>query len=429
MKKIVILVILLAIAFWGCSKRDNPVESTYPSGKIVTSFVYSENIDGNATSQSAGRSVYIYQPPNYSVSNVDSFEAYVETTGRGTFGEIDIDTTYIRYYVLDADYPSLYLLHDFKGSSNYYAAMYMLKDIMDEMIATNEIIPMLVITPNCSTSFGGSYYTSTGNVAGSASDTLLYVGDYENFIIEDLFEHMDDNYNIDSTGASRAISGHGMGGYGAMKIAMKYPELFSSVSSMSGPLAFHKFADDGFFDSVYSENGFTANDTASFYGICDTAGNYSEMAFAMASAFSPHVLTNDDSTYFHRMEDREDSTWFGIDLPFNVAGVIDTSSSNTIWTKWQNNNAFEMLSALNGDDLDAFKELDIYLDCGDSDHLLLNLQNSAFDAKLTEKSITHTYSTYSGYSGYDAGHSNYLAERLRVILKFHSDNFVNAASN
>ena len=49
---------------------------------------------------------------------------------------------------------------------------------------------------------------------------------------------MDNNFRTITKSESRGITGHSMGGYGALKIAMHHPEIFSSVYALSpGALA------------------------------------------------------------------------------------------------------------------------------------------------------------------------------------------------
>lgn len=54
---------------------------------------------------------------------------------------------------------------------------------------------------------------------------------YEDFLIEDLPAHIMNTYNAKPGKA--AIGGESMGGYGAMRLALRYPTLFSSVWSHS----------------------------------------------------------------------------------------------------------------------------------------------------------------------------------------------------
>lgn len=416
MRKYLIFALVIITTFWGCSKRDNPAGPTVHEGKIVTGFVNSSSLEASALELAAGRDVCIYEPPGYSVSHADSFELYIEET-RWTSGDdsVHFDTTHIVYRVNDTDYPSLYLLHDFWAIENYYVDVYMLKDLLDEMIATCEIEPMVVITPDCSNYFGGSFYTNSPEILTGSG--LSFSGRFEDFVTQDLIDYIGLNFNVDTTAASRGISGHAMGGYGAIRLAMNHPELYGSVSSMSAPLDFSQF--DTLFDMMLAEAGYTPNDTAAFYALWPSGDTkLLAMGFAMGSAFSPHEGLDSDTTFFHRVA-VVPGVYFGIDLPFGIDGQLATGSA--VWQRWLGN---DPLTMLNGGGYTALQGKPIYLDWGNADDYGFGAQNQAFVAALNDYGLTVTAIEYGGYAGHDAGHSTFIRDRLREVLKFHSEAFL-----
>ncbi len=60
---------------------------------------------------------------------------------------------------------------------------------------------------------------------------------YETSIIEGLIPFVDATFPTVAEGAGRAIGGLSMGGYGAMKLALKFPSVFCSVAAHSGAYA------------------------------------------------------------------------------------------------------------------------------------------------------------------------------------------------
>ena len=60
---------------------------------------------------------------------------------------------------------------------------------------------------------------------------------YEDLIAEELISYMEKNYRAAKGRENRAIAGTSMGGYGALKIAMKYPERYAAVAAQS-PILF-----------------------------------------------------------------------------------------------------------------------------------------------------------------------------------------------
>ncbi len=421
MKKIIVIALISIIAFWGCSTKDNPADPTISSGTMLRAFVNSPSLEHNVIYEAVGRPVYVYEPPDYHVSSVDSFEVYIDTT---IGGNTHYDTTYIDYVVTSTDYPVLLLLHGYGGTYTYYSDLFLLKDILDEMISTGEIEPMVVVTPDCSNEFGGSFYTNSPEI--NAVDSLghpvyeSFAGDFEDFIVNDLLDYLSDWFSVDTLAQRRGISGHSMGGYGAMKLAMKHPELFGSVSSMSAPLAFPYL--QGLLPAMYAENNFTPGDTAGFYAIEPSASKrVTSMMFAMGAAFTPHDYFDSDTTYFHRLVHIQ-SLFIGVDLPFGIDGQL--AEESTIWQAWLDNDPLTML--VSGGYAASLANTAVYIDCGENDDLGFNYHAAAFHEALATIGIPHTYDLYSGYSGTDAGHTKYIADRLREVLKFHNAVFTQA---
>jgi endo-1,4-beta-xylanase len=58
----------------------------------------------------------------------------------------------------------------------------------------------------------------------------------ESVIVKDLIAHIDGTYRTIATRAGRAIEGHSMGGFGALHIGFKYPDLFTAVTGNSPAL-------------------------------------------------------------------------------------------------------------------------------------------------------------------------------------------------
>ena len=59
---------------------------------------------------------------------------------------------------------------------------------------------------------------------------------YENFLIRDFIPAIEKKYRIIGNRDSRGISGVSMGGYGALRLAFKHPQMFASVSVHSAAL-------------------------------------------------------------------------------------------------------------------------------------------------------------------------------------------------
>lgn len=121
-------------------------------------------------------------------------------------------------------YPVLYLLHGFSQNYTVFPRM--------GVPQFTEEMDLIVIMPDA----GNSWYV---NWAQSKNDAPNNWSDY---ITYDLIESVDAVFRTVPERLGRAISGVSMGGYGAMTIALRRPDLFVSVASHSGTLAFAKSA-------------------------------------------------------------------------------------------------------------------------------------------------------------------------------------------
>ncbi len=116
-----------------------------------------------------------------------------------------------------ARYPVLYLLHGLTGSYEDWTK----KTNLTGYAAAYGLIIVMPEGEN-------SWYTNSAARADYR---------YEDFIIKDLIGYVDSNYRSIADRHGRAIAGLSMGGYGAMKLGLKFPALFSSLASFSGALA------------------------------------------------------------------------------------------------------------------------------------------------------------------------------------------------
>ncbi len=136
----------------------------------------------------------------------------------------------IGFYVLLPDrqdkggpYPTFYLLH---GLSDDYTAW--LRWTSLELYVRE--LPLLVVLPDGDRCF----YCDLED--GPA---------YETALVQDLVDFVDGYFPTIAEGRARVIGGLSMGGCGAMKIGLKYPERFCSVTAHSGVHAlFHNKTPD-----------------------------------------------------------------------------------------------------------------------------------------------------------------------------------------
>jgi len=64
--------------------------------------------------------------------------------------------------------------------------------------------------------------------------TCVKTPNYEQYITKDLIAWVDATYRTNATKQGRAIAGLSMGGFGALQLAMRHPDLFAAAASHSG---------------------------------------------------------------------------------------------------------------------------------------------------------------------------------------------------
>lgn len=111
-------------------------------------------------------------------------------------------------------YPVLYLLHGLGGDYTDWET----KTRIDEYARHYRLI---VVMPDA----GNYWYT---NSSGNPKDR------FEDYVVKDLVREIDDHYRTLNLRTARFIGGLSMGGYGAMKFGLKYPQMFSFAASFSG---------------------------------------------------------------------------------------------------------------------------------------------------------------------------------------------------
>ena len=125
----------------------------------------------------------------------------------------------------DADkartFPVLYFLHGLGDNEQFFVhsgAWNLVEDIREK----GELKDILIATPDARSTF---YINARDGKER-----------YEDFLLQEFFPYVEKHYRVATGRANRAISGISMGGYGALYLAFRHPQLFSSVSAHSAAL-------------------------------------------------------------------------------------------------------------------------------------------------------------------------------------------------
>jgi S-formylglutathione hydrolase FrmB len=316
-------------------------------GSVQRIKVHGKSLEGNLEGDSPDPEVTIYLPPGYDANRHQR-------------------------------YPVVYLLHGYLFTDQYWTGAGPsnpgempgpnVPAAMDNLIARGEASPMIVVMPNAYTKYAGSMYSSS-----------VTTGDWETYIAEDLVAYIDKNYRTMPDRLSRGLAGHSMGGYGAIRIGMKRPDVFSSLYIMSA--------------CCLINNPFPAppananqNNTAAATGAAQTAS-------AWAAAFSPN--------------------------PKNPPNYFDEPSKDgklqpLVVAKWH---AASPLAMVDQYVTNLRKYHAIGMDVGLQDQFGFAGQNKQLNQIMADSGIMTTFETYEG------NHTNKVPERIETkVLPFFSKN-------
>ncbi|MFH0755712.1 MAG: alpha/beta hydrolase-fold protein, partial [Bacteroidota bacterium] len=308
------------------------------------------------------------------------FSTFFETSGQGTVANIQfysqsLETERnVQIYLPDgyteqdsARYPVIYFLH---GAGQNNTSNSELLTAFNNLIENEEIRPCIIVKPDGSCPpWGRSYFTNSE----------LY-GDFEDFIVYDLVAYMDSAYKTVSANDRRSIMGYSMGAYGAMKLALKHPDIFCGVAAHSGMLNMRMCSQ--YIPVLLSENG-----GAPVHLYSPDAGSITYGAIAIAGALSPNL---DNPPYY-------------VDFPLDSMG----NWIDSVWSRWTAENCPFLARNLSEED-----DLAIYFDCGIQDETLAYAFNTSFADSLDHLGIPYEFQSFAG------GHSNQLTTRFPVALQF-----------
>ena len=169
------------------------VPPVVPGAKAVTVEhikIHGEALEGNLEGDAVDRDVIVFLPPSYATEKT-------------------------------RHYPVVYALHGYSiGAEQWTHEIHVPQTIEGAFAQGSQ--EMIVVLPDSKTLYGGSMYSSS-----------VTTGDFERFIYHDVVSYIDSHYRTIPNRLSRGLVGHSMGGYGATRIGMKHPDVFSSLYIMS----------------------------------------------------------------------------------------------------------------------------------------------------------------------------------------------------
>jgi len=238
-----------------------------------------------------------------------------------------------------------------------------LEERMIRLRQEGKIGKMIVALPDCFTKYGGSQtLSSTAH------------GDYESYLLKELFELMETKFSV----SGHAIAGKSSGGYGAIVHAMRNPGLFKAAVCHSGDMGFRlaHTAEFPILMNAIHEHGSLENFVAAFDAATKKkTGRWIAplSVLAYAAAYSP-----------------DPSQALGIALPFNLeTGQIDED----VFQRWLDWDPVEMIDTPAHQE--SLNKLDLlFVDCGSRDEYHLQWGARGLKKKLDTYRIRHEYQEF-----------------------------------
>jgi enterochelin esterase-like enzyme len=116
-------------------------------------------------------------------------------------------------------YPVLYLLHGLAGSPYEFAHGLQLATVADDAIEAHRVPPFVAVAPPA-----GATWQFHGE----------WTGPWEDYVVDDVVPWVDANLPVLHVPQGRALAGLSAGGYGAVDIGLRHPDLFGTLESWSG---------------------------------------------------------------------------------------------------------------------------------------------------------------------------------------------------
>lgn len=281
-------------------------------------------------------------------------------------------------------YPVLFYLPGFAGSGrgcvNYDPWKENVVERLDRLISQGKAREAILVIPDCFTAFGGSQYLNS-------TATGLY-GDH---VVCELVGFMEDKFAAMRGPEGRAVLGKSSGGFGALTLAMRHPEVFGHCAGHSG---------DAGFDACYGGDLLKLCAALEKYGRSvprylaefrrsrDKAGfDHGAMnALAMSACYSPNPASP-----------------FGFDIPMDARTGERVPA---VWRRWE---ALDPVHACVKHAAGLARLKTLWFDAGTRDEFFLHLGARRLSDALKRLRIKHVYEEH------DRGHFD-LNARLDVSL-------------
>ena len=191
----------------GCAAAEEPVPVASPSGEgeVITETVPAPSLANNILGDPAEREIRVYLPPSYATS--------------------------------ETRYPVVYFLAGYQEHIGKFAQHE--ENLWAQMLEEGSS-EFIIVEVEGTSALGGDFYANSP-VSGNAED----------FLTQDLVEHIDSTYKTIPDASARGLSGFSMGGSGTINVGLAHPDVYAALYAHS-PGLLHE---DGGLVEMLRDNG------------------------------------------------------------------------------------------------------------------------------------------------------------------------------
>lgn len=271
----------------------------------------------------------------------------------------------------DEPLPAVVLLPGFTGRYTAFLETHPWKEGVvkryERGLAAGELAPAVLVMPDCWTRLGGSQFVDSA-----------CLGMYETYLVDEVVPFVREHHAVRP---GFGVCGKSSGGFGAMRLSMRHPDLFRAAASISGDVCF--------------ELGYGAEFPAALRGLLD---HDSDPAKFLDAFFEDPTLKGDDHAVLNTLamaacySPTGPADGLGFELPF---GLETCARKPDVWQRWL---AFDPLEMIEDAAHQAnWKQLAcLHLECGVKDQFHLQWGLRRLSARLTELDIPHDHVEHPG---------------------------------
>ncbi len=327
------------------------------NGTLETHWIDSRALEGNPLRDPSRRELRVYLPPGHAQEKVAL--------------------------------PVVYFLHAFGSSGRSWTHFGgfgpTALERLDKLVSQGAIPRCIGVFPDGWTALGGTQWINSPAV-----------GRYGDYLAQDVVSFVDRTYRTAPDRLARAVVGHSSGGYGALAMGRKHPELFGHVGSHSGDAYFEycylpdlpkaaaallKFPDVGAWFADLLKRAAETKTRGDDFAVINVV--------AMAAHYSPKV-----------------GEPLNLELPFEE----DTGRMRPgVWARWLEQDPVRFVRQ----HAESFRSLrSVFVDCGSRDEFNLRWGARMVAQALFDNGVEHVHEEF------DDGHSGvgYRFERSLAYL-------------